>query len=127
MHDHTKLFLPAELVRRNTPDNEPDTKIVRKKNLAQPRENKEVMDKQKRINEAKDELKLGDWDLDVSLLDVEMQKKILEEIEVNKLQRVEEIAQVKRAQEEGIQRIQAEAARQIKFQKAVQPTSNNPI
>ena len=142
-YHHTKLFLPAELVRRINL-NEPDTKFVIKKSLAQPRENKEAMDRQKRINEAKDQLKLEDWsDLDVSVLDIERQKKILEEITQTKnlqqVKRVEEAAQPKRLQEEAVQqeqkrlqgeaaqkkRAQEEAAQQIRFQEAAQPTSNN--
>ena len=114
---HTKLFLPAELVLRHNAPEVPDTKIV-KKNLAE--NNKEAMDRQKRINEAKDELKLKDCsNLDVSLLDVEKQRKILEEIQKEK-----RAAQAKYLLEKATQRTQADATLQTRFQGAVQRTSN---
>ena len=139
---HAKLFLPTELVRRNSHEknfSEPDTKSVIKKSLVQPRENKEAMDRQKRIIKAKDQLKLEDWSgLDVSMLDIEKQKKILEEItqtkKLQKVKRVEEAAQPKGLQEEQKRlqggaaqkkRAQEEAAQQIRFREAAQPTSNN--
>ena len=50
-------------------------KIVKPK-----KKHKEMVEQQKRIQEAKDELKMEDWSgIDVSLLDIEKQKKILEE------------------------------------------------
>ena len=51
-----------------------------KQQLGKPKKNKEMVEHRKRIQEAKDELKLKDWSgLDTSLLDVEKQKQILEE------------------------------------------------
>ena len=51
-----------------------------KQQLAKPKKNKEVIEHKKRIQEAKDELKMEDWSgLDTSLLDIEKQKKLLEE------------------------------------------------
>ena len=133
-YHHTKVFLPAELVVH-------DTKVAQKKSLAQ---SKEAMDRQKRVNEAKDALKLEDCSgLDTSLLDVEKQREILQEIfQTNKLQkekRVEVAVQSKRV-EEAVQqeqkrlleettqkeRAQTEAAQQRRYQ-AAQPTSNNTV
>ena len=51
-----------------------------KQKLTKPKKNKEMIECQKRVQEAKNELKMEDWSgLDTSLLDIEKQKKILEE------------------------------------------------
>jgi len=68
--------------------------------------NKEKIDQQKRIKKSIDELKMEDWsDLDVSVLDIEKQKKILEEA-----------TQEKRLQQEREKRLQQEAAQQKSLQ-----------
>ena len=52
-----------------------------KQQLAKPNKNREMIEQRKRIQEAKDELKMRDWSgLDTSLSDVEKQKKILEKV-----------------------------------------------
>ena len=111
-----------------------------KQKLTKPKKkNQEKIEKQKRIQEAKDELKLEDWSsLDVSLLDVEKQRKIFEEathekkiqkekkleeaiVQQLRLQdeeekRVQEAAQQKRLQEEAARRQKEEATRQKRLQ-----------
>ena len=199
-HHHTKLFLPAELVRRNhshegnskepiaATESKPlqrrknsdkqetkadsqigiDTEALKeikkaglnpgrvavvqqqialklyeeeqKHKLAKPKKKyQEMIEHQKRIQEAKDELKMEDWSsLDVSLLDIEKQKKIFEEathekkMENEKIlheavtkrirlqdeeeKRVQEAAQHKRLLEDTIQRQKEETARQKRAQ-----------
>ena len=51
-----------------------------KQKLAKPKKNKEMIECRKRVQEAKNELKMEDWSgLDISMLDNEKQKKIYEE------------------------------------------------
>ena len=51
-----------------------------KQKLTKPKKSKEMIECQKRVQEAKNELKMEDWSgLDTSLLDIEKQRKILEE------------------------------------------------
>ena len=115
----------------------------RKQKLAQPKKNKEMIEHQKRVQEAKDELRMEDWSsLDVSLLDIEKQKQILEEAkkvqeqeerrihEEKRIQQVayherveevtqqqkEEAAQQKRLQEGNAEQQREEAARQKRLQ-----------
>ena len=92
-----------------------------KQKLAKPKKNKEKIEQQKRIQEAKDELKMDDWScLDTSLLDIEKQRKILEEATHNKKMQEEkrlreENAQKIRLQQEEVKRIQEAAYIQEKY------------
>ena len=77
-----------------------------KQQLAKPKKNKEIIEQKKRIQEAKNELKMEDWSaLDTSLLDIEKQKKLLEEATHDKKMQEEKmlkdkIIEVIRLQEE---------------------------
>ena len=85
-----------------------------KQKLAKPKKNKEKIEQQKRIQEAKDELKMDDWSsLDTSLLDIEKQKKILEEATHNM-----KMQEVKRLEEEIIQKIGLQKEEEKRVQEA---------
>lgn len=93
-----------------------------KKKLSQPKGNKEKVDQQRRINKAKNELKLEDWSsLDDSLLDIEKQKKLLEEATHNKqLHEEKKAAQLKQFQEEIAQQEEKKKLQEVVQQKRLQ-------
>ena len=102
---------------------------VQKQQLAKPKKNKEMIEHKKRIQEAKDELKMEDWSgLDTSLLDIEKQKKLFEEathgrkmqeesILKDKIIEVIRLQEEKTAQGAGVQRQGEDVDRQKSLQK----------
>ena len=84
-----------------------------KQKLAKPKKKKqEMIEHQKRVQKAKDELQMEDWSsLDVSLLDIEKQKKLFEEAtHEKKLEKLHEtVAQQIRLQDEEEKRVRKAA------------------
>jgi len=112
---HTKLFLPANILSSNSNMTEPlstalsysySSKIIaqQKKALEWYEQLPPTSERKKRIQKAQNELALDDWsDIDVSMLDSEMQQKLL-------IEATESIKQTKISTEDSLSQCNADSA-----------------